>query len=144
MAAFCAPFTPTVATGMPGGICMMESMASSPSSMPLMGTPMTGSGVEAAMTPGSAAAMPAPAMITFMPRLLAPLAKASTASGVRWAESALTSKGMAFSLSHFMAFSITGMSLVEPIMILTNGFIFFVGLIVVFFFLVYLIGFNRT
>ena len=41
-----AAFTPTVATGMPGGIWMMLSMASRPSSMPLMGTPMTGNVVE--------------------------------------------------------------------------------------------------
>ena len=51
--------------------------------MPLIGTPMTGNGVDAAITPGRAAAIPAAAMITFTPRSLAPLAKASTASGVR-------------------------------------------------------------
>ena len=36
---------------------MMLSMASSPSSIPFMGTPMTGSVVLAAITPGSAAAI---------------------------------------------------------------------------------------
>ena len=39
--------------------------------------------VLAAITPGKAAAIPAPAIITLIPRSLAPLAKASTASGVR-------------------------------------------------------------
>ena len=102
---------------------MMESMASRPSNIPLMGTPMTGSGVEAAITPGRAAAMPAPAMMTLMPRALAPLAKVSTASGVRWAESAFTSKGISLSSSHLQAFSMMGKSLVEPMIILTNGFI---------------------
>ena len=58
---------------------MMLSMASSPSSIPFMGTPMTGSVVLAAITPGSAAAIPAAAMITFTPREAVPLAKFSTA-----------------------------------------------------------------
>ena len=123
IAALAAAFTPTVATGMPGGIWMMLSMASRPSSMPLMGTPMTGTVVEAATTPGSAAAMPAAAIITLMPRPLACRANCSTASGVRWAERALTSKGMAMSSSCCMAFSITGRSLVLPMMMLTIGFI---------------------
>ena len=124
MAAFCAALTPTVATGMPGGICMIENMASKPSSIPLMGTPMTGSDVDAAMTPGRAAAIPAAAIITLMPLSAAPLAKASTASGVRWAERAFNSNGISFSSSHLHAFSITGRSLVLPMIILTSGFIF--------------------
>ena len=92
--------------------------------MPLTGTPMTGREVLAAMTPGNAAAIPAAAMMTLMPRSLAPLANASTAWGVRWADRALTSKGIWLSSSHLQAFSITGRSLVLPMIILTNGFIF--------------------
>ena len=89
--------------------------------MPLMGTPITGSGVEAAITPGRAAAIPAAAIITLMPLCLALRAKVSTASGVRWAESAFTSNGISLSLSHLQAFSITGKSLVLPIIILIIG-----------------------
>ena len=130
MAAFCAPLTPTVATGMPGGIWMIESMASRPSSMPLMGTPITGRVVLAAMTPGRAAAIPAAAIITFRPRSLAPLAKASTASGVRWADRALTSNGTCSSSSSLQAFSITGRSLVLPMIMLTIGFISYIFFVI--------------
>ena len=104
---------------------MMLSIASRPSSIPLMGTPMTGRVVEAAMTPGRAAAIPAAAMMTFSPRSLASRANCSTASGVRWAERALTSKGTCISLSSWQAFSITGRSDVLPMIMLTNGFILF-------------------
>ena len=103
---------------------MIESMASRPSSIPLMGTPITGSVVLAAITPGSAAAMPAAAMITFTPRSLAPFANCSTASGVRCADSAFTSKGICISFKNLQAFSITGRSLVLPMIILTCGVIF--------------------
>ena len=54
-AAFFALSTPTVATGTPGGICTIESSASSPSSTDIderSGTPITGSSVCAATTPG--------------------------------------------------------------------------------------------
>ena len=70
-AAFFALSTPTVATGTPGGICTIESSASSPSSTLFddrSGTPITGSSVCAATTPGSAAARPAPQISTFRPR----------------------------------------------------------------------------
>ena len=100
---------------------MMESIASSPSSMPLIGTPMTGSVVPAAITPGSAAAMPAPAMITRSPRPAASLAKVSTSRGVRCAERALISKGISISSRKRAAFSITGRSDVLPMMMLTIG-----------------------
>ena len=126
MAAFIAPLMATVATGIPGGICKMLYKASTPSStLPLIGTPITGKDVLAAITPGNAAAIPAPAIITLMPRAFAPLAKCSTASGVRWAERAFTSKGTCMSLRNCMAFSMTGRSLVLPMMILTNGDILF-------------------
>ena len=69
-AAFFALSTPTVATGTPGGICTIESSASSPSSTDIderSGTPITGSSVCAATTPGSAAARPAPQISTRRP-----------------------------------------------------------------------------
>src|SRR5690606_4518245 len=67
-AAFTAPSTATVATGIPGGICTMDSSESSPSIVEdLTGTPMTGSGVYAARTPGRCAAFPAAAIITSIP-----------------------------------------------------------------------------
>jgi len=91
-----------------------------------MGTPMTGRGVSAAMTPGRAAAMPAPAMMTLMPRAAAPRAKSLTSAGVRWAERAFTSKGISISSKNWQAFSMTGRSLVLPMMMLTMGFIFLV------------------
>src|SRR5688572_29366640 len=71
IAALRAPFTATHATGTPGGICAIASSASSPPPTEaelVSGTPMTGSVVCAATTPGSAAASPAPAMITLSPR----------------------------------------------------------------------------
>ncbi len=70
-AAFFALSTPTVATGTPGGIWTIESSASRPSSTDIderSGTPITGSSVCAATTPGSAAARPAPQISTFKPR----------------------------------------------------------------------------
>ena len=57
--------------GTPGGICAIESSASSPSrtlSDERSGTPITGRSVCAATTPGSAAARPAPAISTRSPR----------------------------------------------------------------------------
>jgi len=63
-AAFFAPSIATVATGMPGGISTVESSASRPFSVEdLMGTPMTGSVVFAAIAPARCAALPAAAMI---------------------------------------------------------------------------------
>ena len=101
----------------------MDSRASWPWRVALRGTPITGSSVIAAITPGSAAAMPAPAMITRTPRAEAPRAKSATSSGVRWAESASISKGTCIELRKSAAFRITGRSDVLPIIILTEGFI---------------------
>jgi len=82
----------TVATGMPAGICTIESRESNPERARLCtGTPITGRGVSAATIPGRWAAPPAPAMITFRPRPWAPVANSTIASGVRWAESTRTS-----------------------------------------------------
>src|SRR3954447_6350760 len=83
-AAFFALSTPTHATGTPGGICTIDSNASSPSSTLFddrKGTPITGRSVCAATAPGSAAARPAPAIRTRRPRSRAPFAYSATASG---------------------------------------------------------------
>ena len=72
--AFLALSRPTEATGTPGGIWTTERIASSPpAALRLLdkGTPITGRSVCAAATPGSAAESPAPAMITFIPRVRA-------------------------------------------------------------------------
>jgi hypothetical protein len=88
-AAFRALSTPTVATGTPGGICAMASMASIPSSTERddrSGTPITGRSVCAAATPGSAAASPAPQISTLNPRSRAVLQYSATSSGWRCAD----------------------------------------------------------
>ena len=65
----------TVATGMPPGICTIESSESRPFRLLLStGTPTTGSVVWLATMPGRCAAPPAPAMITRSPRRWAVLA----------------------------------------------------------------------
>ena len=76
-AAFFAPDAPmeNVATGIPPGICTMESNESIPFSAPAgTGTPSTGTAVCAASMPGKCAAPPAPAMIARNPRACAFLA----------------------------------------------------------------------
>ncbi|ENN87345.1 hypothetical protein RHSP_26621 [Rhizobium freirei PRF 81] len=88
-AAFTAPALPiaNVPTGIPAGICTMESRLSCPeSARDCTGTPKTGSGVMDAAMPGRWAAPPAPAMMTLKPSSLAPLAKLTSLSGVRCAE----------------------------------------------------------
>ena len=50
------------------------------------GTPSTGNRVMLATMPGRCAAPPAPAMMTLKPAPSAPLAKSTSRSGVRWAE----------------------------------------------------------
>ena len=59
------------------------------------GTPITGSSVCAATTPGSAAASPAPQISTLIPRPAADFAYSATASGVRWAERTSNSQAIA-------------------------------------------------
>ncbi len=84
MAALRAPLMATVATGTPGGICTMErSESSPPRSEVRMGTPITGRSVIEATTPGSAAALPAPAMMTLSPRDAAVSEYSRTPSGSR-------------------------------------------------------------
>ena len=73
--AFRPPPMATVATGMPLGICTIDSSESKPlKDLLSIGTPITGSEVKAAVTPGRWAAPPAPAMMTRIPRLCAPVA----------------------------------------------------------------------
>ena len=87
--AFVAPDLPiaVVATGMPPGICTIDSSESQPdSAWDCTGTPMTGSVVCAATMPGRCAAPPAPAMMTLMPLARALCANSPMSSGVRCAE----------------------------------------------------------
>ena len=87
-AAFFAPAFPiaSVPTGIPPGICAVESSESKPFSADCMGTPSTGRRVCPAMTPAKCAAPPAAAMITCRPRSTALRANSVVASGVRCAE----------------------------------------------------------
>ena len=78
--AFAAPASPIarVPTGIPAGICTIESSESIPlSSVAGTGTPSTGTSVFAASMPGRCAAPPAPAMMTLKPCALAPLANST-------------------------------------------------------------------
>ena len=80
--------TPTVATGMPGGICTVESSASKPESGELAsGTPITGSVECAATAPARCAAPPAPHTITRKPFASASRLKRAASSGLRCADS---------------------------------------------------------
>ena len=128
MPALRAALIPTVATGIPGGICTIDNSESQPSMVALIGTPITGMLVIEAITPGKAAAIPAPAIITFKPLPEADFANFSTSSGVLCAERALISNGTCSSFRIFAASSITGRSEVLPIIILTSAFILFSSL----------------
>ncbi len=113
---------PTVATGTPGGICTMDSSESRPlSDLLSIGTPMTGSVVNAAVTPGRCAAPPAPAMMTRRPRFAAPPAYSSSPCGSRWAEMTLASLAMPNSASASAAAFIVGQSESLPIKMPTSG-----------------------
>ena len=73
-AAFLPPALPavTVATGIPGGICTVESSESNPlNGSDATGMPITGNVVCAAMTPAKCAAMPAAQIRTLIPFSLA-------------------------------------------------------------------------
>ena len=64
-----------------------------PSALVCTGTPITGSTVCAATIPGRWAAPPAPAMITRIPRPAACFAYSVSRSGVRWADTIVSSYG---------------------------------------------------
>mmetsp|Transcript_9410 Transcript_9410/g.31879 ORF Transcript_9410/g.31879 Transcript_9410/m.31879 type:complete len:254 (-) Transcript_9410:364-1125(-) len=112
----------TVATGTPRGICTMDSSESFPLRVEVFtGTPTTGSGVMAATMPGRCAAPPAPAMITLRPRSRASLAYETRRSGVRCAETMVTSKGTPKCCRTSAAPFIVGRSESEPMMTPTTG-----------------------
>src|SRR6266545_7134449 len=116
--------TPTQPTGTPGGIWAIASSASSPSRTLFSdrsGTPITGRSVWAAATPGSAAASPAPAMITLRPRSFALRQYSATASGVRWAERTSSSWAIPRSLSTSTAPCMRSTSDSEPTRMPTSG-----------------------
>src|SRR5580704_4611154 len=120
-AALRAPLTATVATGMPLGIWTMASSESSPPRLAsATGTPITGSGVAAATTPARWAAPPAAAMMTLMPASTAPRANAMVSSGVRWAESTLTSTGIPNERRVWTASSMIDESEALPMMMATD------------------------
>ena len=126
VAALRAPQAPTatVATGMPGGIWTIEYSASMPfSSLDASGTPMTGSGVYALQTPGSAAAPPAAAMITSKPRSRADETNSRTLSGVRCADITCTSCSIPNFVSVSMHACMTSMSDFDPISTATSALI---------------------
>src|SRR5487761_2177595 len=88
-AAFAAPASPiaNVATGMPLGICTIDSSESSPRRyLDGTGTPRTGTRVFDASMPGRWAAPPAPAMIARRPRGPASSAYSNMSSGIRCAD----------------------------------------------------------
>src|SRR6266542_5433729 len=123
-AAFLALSTPTAATGTPGGIWTIESNASSPSRTLFSernGTPITGRSVCAATTPGRAAASPAPAIRTRIPRSRAPRAYSATASGSRCAERTSSSWEIPRPASSSSAGCMRSRSDSEPTRIPTRG-----------------------
>ena len=117
-AAFFAPAFPiaTVATGMPGGIWTVLRRASIPPSPAeaSSGTPIIGRAVLAARAPAKCAAIPAAAIITFMPFSAALSAKSAAASGVRWADIMRTTGSMPKPFNWSIQLCITGRSLSEP------------------------------
>ncbi len=116
-AAFAAPASPiaNVATGMPVGICTIDSSESSPRRyFDGTGTPSTGTIVFAASMPGRWAAPPAPAMIARRPRGAASSAYSNISSGIRCADSTRASYGMAKPSSSRAACFITSQSLSLP------------------------------
>src|SRR5262249_35225292 len=123
-AALVAPALPMarVPTGMPPGICTVDSSESMPlRARDWMGTPSTGRSVLAAATPARCAAPPAPAMSTSIPRASAPETYSSTRAGVRWADMTRTSWGMASASSAREAWLIVSQPDFEPVMMATSG-----------------------
>ena len=123
-AALRALSTPTHATGTPGGICTIESSASSPSrtlSDERSGTPITGRSVCAATTPGSAAARPAPQISTRSPRSRAGARTRRPRRASRCAERTSNSYGIPRSSSSSSAGCIRSRSDSEPTRMPTSG-----------------------
>jgi hypothetical protein len=104
---------------------MIENTASIPSRFfPERGTPITGRANNAAHIPGRAAAIPAPAIITLIPRSSAPLVHSISSSGSRCAEMIVISYSIPNSSSITAALLITLRSESLPIIIPTFGIIF--------------------
>ncbi len=107
-------------TGIPAGICAMESSESIPfSAFDRTGTPITGNRVFAAVMPGRWAAPPAPAMMTLRPRPTALSAYSNIRSGVRCAETMRASDGTPSASRVSLACRIVSQSDREPIMMPT-------------------------
>src|SRR5207248_2874464 len=127
MPALVAPALPmaTVATGIPAGICTIESSESRPcSDVEGMGTPITGSVVSAAITPARCAAPPAPATITRIPRLAALRANSLVRAGERCAEAMSISYAMPKPSSALATSRMTSRSESLPITIATRALFF--------------------
>ena len=111
-----------VATGIPAGICTIDSSESMPlSALLCTGTPSTGTAVLAASMPGRCAAPPAPAMIARRPRAWALAAYSNSTSGVRCAETTFTSCGTPSAWSFSTACCMVSQSEREPITTPTRG-----------------------
>ena len=123
-AAFVAPALPiaSVPTGMPAGICTIESRLSIPlSAFDCTGTPKTGTIVLLAHIPGRWAAPPAPAMIARSPRPSAAAAYSNSRSGVRCALTTSHSCGTPSSSSIRAACCMVSQSDCEPMITPTMG-----------------------
>src|SRR4051794_35755979 len=123
-AALTAPARPiaSVPTGIPAGICTIESSESIPLSVfDSTGTPRTGRAVFAAAIPGRCAAPPAPAISTCRPRASAEPAYSKRRSGVRCAETTRCSKEIPSALSVSAACCIVSQSEREPMIRPTTG-----------------------
>lgn len=100
----------------------MECSESTPSkTLPFTGTPMTGSAVMAATIPGRCAAPPAPAMMHLSPLPAASRAYWTMRSGVRCADTTVSSYGTSNFSSICAAAAIVGRSESEPMMMPTSG-----------------------
>ena len=123
-AALRALSTPTQATGTPGGICAIDSSASRPPAADVArsaGTPITGRSVCAATTPGSAAERPGAGDDHLQPAHLRVARVVGDHVGVAVGGHHADLVRMPRSSSSLAAFSIAGMSLLEPMTIPTRG-----------------------
>jgi hypothetical protein len=119
-----APAVPIASapTGIPAGICTIESRESMPfSARDSTGTPSTGRVVFEAVIPGRCAAPPAPAMITSIPRSRAVAAYSNNRSGVRCADTTRRSLGTPRSSSVSQACRIVSQSERDPMITPTSG-----------------------
>src|SRR5688572_621745 len=119
-----APARPmaSVPTGIPAGICTIDSRLSWPdSAFDCTGTPSTGRWVSEDTIPGRCAAPPAPATMTLKPSPAAPLANATIRSGVRCAETIRASQATPSLSSTSAAARMVGQSDWLPITMATSA-----------------------